>query len=71
MVARCVKWIATVDYHLHLGAHLVIIDRCGPADYVGVVHFLDDFAHVVILDNAYSAALAAVEFFGAILCCAG
>lgn len=70
VVGRGVEGVAAVDDDLHLCTHLIIIYRSGPADDVGIVHLLDDAAHIVLHDTDV-AAFAAVEVFGTVLLGAG
>ena len=57
LVILGVHRIHTVDEGLHLAAHLVVVNRRGPADHIGVEDALHDGRHVV-LDDAGARLLA-------------
>ena len=42
--------VHAVDEGLHLAAHLVVVDRCCPADHIGVEDALHDGGYIVLED---------------------
>ena len=51
LVILGVHRVHAVDEGLHLATHLVVIDRRGPADHIGVQNAVHDGGHIILDDT--------------------